>query len=44
MSDLVGLHSTTFDPELRNKIYIDIFYRVSCNIKCNTAISNVHFQ
>ena len=26
------------------KIYIDIFYGVSCNVRCNTAISNVHFQ
>ena len=36
---------TTFDPEHRNeKIYIDIFYGVSCNIKHITAISNLYFQ
>ena len=66
MLDLGGVHSTTFDSELRNefkffpilggpfhnfwswtqkwKIYIDIFYGLSCNIKCITAISNLHFQ
>ena len=26
------------------KIYIDIFYEVSCNIKYITAISNLHLQ
>ena len=26
------------------KDYIDIFYGVSCNIKCITGISNLHFQ
>ena len=26
------------------KIYIDIFYGVSCNIKHITAISNLYFQ
>ena len=26
------------------KLCIDIFYGVSCNIKCITAISNLHFQ
>ena len=26
------------------KIYIDIFYRVSCNIKHITSISDLHFQ
>ena len=62
----LGVHCTTFDPEVRNevknfskmggplhnfsswtqkwKIYIDIFYGVSCNIKHITAFSNLHSQ
>ena len=48
MLDGGGVYSTpfaTFDSELRKwKIYIDIFYRVSCNIKHITAIWNLYFQ
>ena len=40
-----GVHSTTFESWTQKwKIYIDIFYGVSCNIKHVTAIWNLYFQ
>ena len=35
-----GVHSTTFDPKLRN----ERFTLISCNIKCITVTSNLHFE
>ena len=40
-----GVHCTTFPSWTQKwKIYIDIFYGVSCNIKHITAFSNLHSQ
>ena len=40
-----GFHSTTFSSWTQKwKIYIDIFYGVSCNINHITTISNLYFQ
>ena len=42
--NLRGVHSTTFDPELRNKRFTLIFVMgFFCKIKHITAISNLHF-